>query len=226
MRISLHTQAILKRDSFGKLLTKYKFNCTMIYLGRVIVVCFLLFHACAALFQRFPRKNVDMASIKSNKLVDSDISSRSVHFPAASSSVDVYSGSRGDSITISSSSTSRSSAIFIASALLSSMTLLLPISAVTALPAWAAAAAAGAADAPLKVYKSGKNPNPPPKDGSKAGTKKDTGFLRCMSNCKTQCQKPGEGLAKSDCVQDCQDQCCDSYEQCSFKIKINTGTDI
>jgi len=77
-----------------------------------------------------------------------------------------------------------------------------------------------------RIYKSGKNPDGVSSKESTAGTKKDTSFLRCMSNCKTQCQLPGEGLVKSDCVQDCQDQCCNSYEQCSFKIKINTGNAI
>ena len=80
----------------------------------------------------------------------------------------------------------------------------------------------------LPIYRSGKNPEvlSNSKKDSKVGTKKDINFLRCMSNCKAQCQLPGEGLVKTDCVQDCQDQCCDSYEQCSFKIKINTGNTI
>ncbi len=72
------------------------------------------------------------------------------------------------------------------------------------------------------IYKSGKNPIPVDKNDPTAGSKKDINFLRCMSNCKSKCQLPGEGLAKADCVQDCQDQCCDSYEQCSFKIKTST----
>lgn len=79
---------------------------------------------------------------------------------------------------------------------------------------------------PVLVYRSGKNPNANQKKDSKEGTKKDIGFLRCMSQCKSDCQLPGEGLAKTDCVQDCQDQCCNSYEQCSFKIKINSGNSI
>ena len=75
------------------------------------------------------------------------------------------------------------------------------------------------------VYKSGKTPDKMKnKDSSnKKGTRKDTSFLRCMSNCKSDCQKPGEGLAKSDCNQDCQDQCCTSYEQCSFRIRIKSN---
>lgn len=85
--------------------------------------------------------------------------------------------------------------------------------------------------ADVMYYKSGKAPVPvamkdsktssPSSDneGSKVGTKKDSTFLRCMSNCKTECQAPSAGLAKVDCFQDCQDQCCSSYEQCSFKPK-------
>lgn len=70
------------------------------------------------------------------------------------------------------------------------------------------------------IYKTGKSPEG--LSTSPADSRKDKTFLRCMSNCKTDCQKPGEGPAKLDCVQDCQDQCCNSYEQCSFKIKSST----
>ena len=80
--------------------------------------------------------------------------------------------------------------------------------------------------APLLVYKSGKSPTGPNKNDPKQGTKKEPSFLRCVSNCKSDCQKPGEGLAKNDCVADCQDQCCSSYEQCSFKIKSSAGNSI
>ena len=41
------------------------------------------------------------------------------------------------------------------------------------------------------IYKSGKNPVPPNPPDSKDGTKKDTNFLRCVSNCKSNCQRPG-----------------------------------
>ena len=57
----------------------------------------------------------------------------------------------------------------------------------------------------------------------KTGTKKETKFLRCMSNCKSECQKPRDGLASLDCNQDCQDQCCESYEQCSFKVRTRSS---
>jgi hypothetical protein len=32
-----------------------------------------------------------------------------------------------------------------------------------------------------------------------------------------------EGNARLDCQQDCQDQCCNSYEQCSFKVKTRSN---
>ncbi len=83
---------------------------------------------------------------------------------------------------------------------------------------------------PTIIYKSGKTPYI---EGSSLGrkdsnseSKKDISFLRCISNCKAKCQLPGEGLAKNDCVQDCQDQCCNSYEQCSFRIKPTAGNTI
>jgi hypothetical protein len=75
------------------------------------------------------------------------------------------------------------------------------------------------------IYKSGKTPEKfknKNKD-DKTGTKKETKFLRCMSNCKSECQKPRDGLASLDCNQDCQDQCCESYEQCSFKVRTRSS---
>lgn len=83
------------------------------------------------------------------------------------------------------------------------------------------------------IYKSGKAPYlstggkpSDAKDDKSVGGKKETSFLRALSNCKTRCQQPGEGLAKGDCVQDCQDQTCNSYEQCSFRIKSSMGNAI
>lgn len=79
---------------------------------------------------------------------------------------------------------------------------------------------------PVLTYKSGKSPTGVNQNDPKKGTKKEPSFLKCVSNCKSDCQKPGEGLAKNDCVSDCQDQCCSSYEQCSFKIKSSSGNSI
>ena len=50
--------------------------------------------------------------------------------------------------------------------------------------------AADKTSSPL-IYKSGKNPVPPNPPDSKDGTKKDSNFLRCVSNCKSNCQRPG-----------------------------------
>ena len=83
--------------------------------------------------------------------------------------------------------------------------------------------AATAADPPLVVYKSGKNPVLVDPGNPKVGSKKDSSFLRALSSCKQDCQKPGEGMAKLDCLQDCQDQCCTTYEQCTFKVKKGEG---
>ena len=76
------------------------------------------------------------------------------------------------------------------------------------------------------VYLTGKTPVVPgqkPKDkGDVSGTRKDPNFLRSISDCKSQCEnKTGpDGLAKSkeDCLSECQDICCTTYEQCTFAI--------
>ncbi len=81
-----------------------------------------------------------------------------------------------------------------------------------------------------RIYKSGKTPfyvgGKKQDSDSKVGTRKDPTFLKKMSNCKSDCQTPRAGTARSDCVQDCQDQVCESYEQCSFKIRQTSGNDI
>jgi len=76
------------------------------------------------------------------------------------------------------------------------------------------------------IWLTGKAPKVPgqkPKDkGDTSGTKKDPNFLRSISDCKSQCENtPGpDGLARSkeDCLSDCQDICCTTYEQCTFAI--------
>jgi hypothetical protein len=75
------------------------------------------------------------------------------------------------------------------------------------------------------VFKTGKSPIPNVDKENKTGTKKDKKFLKCLSGCKSNCEQPTGGLAiqRVDCVQDCQDQCCETYEQCSFKINIGSA---
>ncbi|CAJ1935313.1 unnamed protein product [Cylindrotheca closterium] len=76
------------------------------------------------------------------------------------------------------------------------------------------------------VYKSGKAPIVPgqkPKDKSDVkGTRKDPDFLRSIADCRNQCQSSngpdGFAKAKEDCLSECQDICCTTYEQCTFNI--------
>lgn len=76
------------------------------------------------------------------------------------------------------------------------------------------------------IWKSGKEPIVPgkkPRDKNDTkGTRKDGEFLRSISNCKSQCETSygSDGLARSkeECLSDCQDICCQTYEQCTFGI--------
>jgi hypothetical protein len=94
--------------------------------------------------------------------------------------------------------------------------------------AGSSASSANAVEVPpaATIYISGK----PPQVGGKAvptskdvkGTRKDPDFLRSIADCRSQCQQtPGpDGLSKSkeDCLSECQDICCKTYEQCTFNI--------
>jgi hypothetical protein len=68
------------------------------------------------------------------------------------------------------------------------------------------------------VYLSGKPPKVPgakPKDKSDfSGTRKDPAFLRSLSQCKSECESTGK--AKDDCLSECQDICCTTYEQVRY----------
>ena len=83
-----------------------------------------------------------------------------------------------------------------------------------------------AADKESTIYKSGKAPIVPgqkPQDKSDtSGTRRDGNFLRSISNCKTQCESTngpdGYARSKEECLSDCQDICCTTYEQCTFGI--------
>jgi hypothetical protein len=86
--------------------------------------------------------------------------------------------------------------------------------------------AADGSATPATRYISGKPPQVPgqtPQDKSNLkGTRKDPDFLRSIADCRSQCQNtPGpDGLskAKEDCLSECQDICCRTYEQCTFNI--------
>jgi len=93
----------------------------------------------------------------------------------------------------------------------------------------AGAALAATDDAPgqeATVWLTGKAPRVPgqkPRDKNDVrGTRRDPNFLRSVSDCKNQCQNTAgpDGLArtKEECLSDCQDICCTTYEQCTFAI--------
>jgi hypothetical protein len=76
------------------------------------------------------------------------------------------------------------------------------------------------------IWITGKPPRVPgakPKDKNDvSGTRRDPSFLRSISDCKNQCENSpaSDGLSKSkeECLSECQDICCTTYEQCTFAI--------
>ncbi|GKY94118.1 hypothetical protein MPSEU_000377900 [Mayamaea pseudoterrestris] len=86
--------------------------------------------------------------------------------------------------------------------------------------------AAISSNVPGTVWLTGKYPQIPgqkPHEKSDVkGTRRDPSFLRSISDCKSQCERntgaDGLARAKEDCLSECQDICCDSYEQCTFAI--------
>mmetsp|Transcript_26440 Transcript_26440/g.57937 ORF Transcript_26440/g.57937 Transcript_26440/m.57937 type:complete len:203 (-) Transcript_26440:242-850(-) len=90
------------------------------------------------------------------------------------------------------------------------------------------AAIAGGAESypPGTKYISGKKPLAPGETATKTdntkGTRKDPDFLRSVADCRNQCQSGlgPDGFAKSkeDCLSECQDICCTTYQQCTFNI--------
>ena len=97
---------------------------------------------------------------------------------------------------------------------------------ITTAAAATAQKAAAASDGGPTIWLTGKAPRVPgqkPQDKSDTrGTRKDPSFLRSISDCKSQCeQSTGPGTlprTKEECLQDCQDICCTTYEQCTFAI--------
>ena len=89
-----------------------------------------------------------------------------------------------------------------------------------------ATAAAAAAAAPpafaAKTYVSGKNPDGPREKGDTKGTKKDGSYLQCLAGCAARCEKAsGQGrrqLTRGECLNLCRDECCATYEQCTYTI--------
>ncbi|CAM9325309.1 unnamed protein product, partial [Hapterophycus canaliculatus] len=85
-----------------------------------------------------------------------------------------------------------------------------------------AQAAKGGEAVAKKEWISGKGAQPKGSD-DKTGTRKESKYLRCLSNCLADCQKPTYGPEKDreECLQTCQDECCTSYEQCTYTVTQN-----
>ena len=76
------------------------------------------------------------------------------------------------------------------------------------------------------IWLTGKSPKVPdqkPKDKNDVGgTRKDPKFFRSLADCKNQSENSlgadGYAKTKEDCLSECQDICCMTYEQCTFPI--------
>lgn len=54
------------------------------------------------------------------------------------------------------------------------------------------------------------------------GTKKDPKYLSCLNDCVPRCQgPPTSGVQKDrlDCLEQCQSECCFTYQQCTATIR-------
>ncbi|CAM9518516.1 unnamed protein product, partial [Chrysoparadoxa australica] len=80
---------------------------------------------------------------------------------------------------------------------------------------------AWSAEVEPKLWISGKSAQPKGSN-DKSGTKKDSSYLKCVSGCLADCQSPTAGQEKDrgECLQLCQDQCCKTYEQCTYPVQI------
>ena len=91
--------------------------------------------------------------------------------------------------------------------------------ALSAALAFAAPATAGDG----KQWLSGK-PDPLRPTNSKEkpdGTKKDNKYISCLNDCVPRKQGPPgpSQLERADCLDACQVECCDTYEQCTYTIR-------
>ena len=95
--------------------------------------------------------------------------------------------------------------------------------AVQAALVWSAAigpSAAMAADP--KTWISGKSdPIRPTSKDKPDGTKKDGKYLSCLNDCVPRKQGPPgpNQLERADCLDACQQECCTTYEQCTYTIR-------
>ena len=72
-------------------------------------------------------------------------------------------------------------------------------------------------EASAKDWISGKPEVPRSDPSDKKGSRKDPTFLRCLGNCVSDCQQLGSGKVapkdRAECLAECQDGCCTTYEQ-------------
>ena len=85
-----------------------------------------------------------------------------------------------------------------------------------------APATARAASGDPVIWKSGKpDPLRPTSKDKPDGTKKDGKYLSCLNDCVPRKQGPPgpSQLERADCLDACQVECCDTYEQCTYTIR-------
>ena len=73
-----------------------------------------------------------------------------------------------------------------------------------------------------RVWISGKSDpiRPTSKEDTK-GTKKDGRYISCLNDCVPRKQGPPglNQLERADCLDSCQQECCMTYEQCTYTIR-------
>ena len=92
--------------------------------------------------------------------------------------------------------------------------------ALSALALGLAPAPAGAAEG--KLWLSGKSdPLRPTSKDKPDGTKKDNRYISCLNDCVPRKQGPPGPPQKdrADCLDSCQQECCFTYEQCTYTIR-------
>jgi len=76
--------------------------------------------------------------------------------------------------------------------------------------------------APANVWLSGRSdPLRPTSKDKPDGTKKDPKYLSCLNDCIPRVQGPPGSPAKErlDAMEECQIECCMSYQQCTYKVR-------
>ena len=88
-------------------------------------------------------------------------------------------------------------------------------------PAVAETGSRGDANAPKWLSGKPDPLRPTNKEKSTDGTKKDGRYLSCLNDCVPRKQgPPGPGQKERvDCLDECQVECCQTYEQCTYVIR-------